>query len=197
MSKWYVSGWKDNNNYTSYNPSHSLTNVSSLRPYKKKKKKKNCMPHFKLDHTLFAECFGQGNGITVTMQTPLLFCLTGSFFFFKQQQKHSTVFIMWCVPVSVCVCVCVCARACVSACAHMHVCVGFRWKRELDINLLVPVKVHGSGDSSVVRAPDLWLKDRGFESLLERRENFLLQGRLSVLTLISVSVPPPCYHSST
>ena len=27
--------------------------------------------------------------------------------------------------------------------------------------------------------------------------NFLLQGRLSVLTLISVSVPPLCYHSST
>ena len=52
-------------------------------------------------------------------------------------------------------------------------------------------------DSSVVRAPDSWLKGRGFESLLERRENFLLQGRLSVLTLISVSVPPPCYHSST
>ena len=55
----------------------------------------------------------------------------------------------------------------------------------------------GGGDSSVVRAPDSWLKSRGFESLLERRENFLLQGRLSVLTLISVSVPPPCYHSST
>ena len=55
----------------------------------------------------------------------------------------------------------------------------------------------GGGDSSVVRAPDSWLKGRGFESLLERRENFLLQGRLSVLTLISVSVPPPCYHSST
>ena len=53
------------------------------------------------------------------------------------------------------------------------------------------------GDSSVVRAPDSWLKGRGFESLLERRENFHLQGRLSVLTLISVSVPPPCYHSST
>ena len=48
----------------------------------------------------------------------------------------------------------------------------------------------GGGDSSVVRAPDSWLKGRGFESLLERRENFLLQGRLSVLTLISVSVPP-------
>ena len=47
----------------------------------------------------------------------------------------------------------------------------------------------GGGDSSVVRAPDSWLKGRGFESLLERRENFLLQGRLSVLTLISVSVP--------
>ena len=35
---------------------------------------------------------------------------------------------------------------------------------------------------------------RGFESLLD---NFLFQGRLSALTLISVSVPPPCYHSST
>ena len=42
----------------------------------------------------------------------------------------------------------------------------------------------GDGDSSAVRAPDSWLKGRGFESLLERRENFLLQGRLSVLTLI-------------
>ena len=51
--------------------------------------------------------------------------------------------------------------------------------------------VYGGGDSSVVRAPDSWLKGRGFKSLLERRENFLLQGRLSVLTLISVSVPPP------
>ena len=58
-------------------------------------------------------------------------------------------------------------------------------------------KGDGGGDSSVVRAPDSWLKGRGFESLLERRENFLLQGPLSVLTLISVSVPPPCYHSST
>ena len=66
----------------------------------------------------------------------------------------------------------------------------FKW---VDVCLVVG----GGGDSSVVRAPDSWLKGRGFESLLERRENFLLQGRLSVLTLISVSVPPPCYHSST
>ena len=42
------------------------------------------------------------------------------------------------------------------------------------------------GDSSVVRAPDSWLKGRGFESL---------QDRLSALTLISVSVPPPCKRS--
>ena len=55
----------------------------------------------------------------------------------------------------------------------------------------------GSGDSLVVRAPDLWSKGRGFESLLGRRENFLFQGQLSMLTLISVSVPPPCYRSST
>ena len=52
------------------------------------------------------------------------------------------------------------------------------------------------GDSSVVRGPDSWLKGRGFESLQERRENFLLQGLLSVLTLLSVSVPPPCYRSA-
>ena len=34
----------------------------------------------------------------------------------------------------------------------------------------------GSSDSSVVRAPDLWSKGYGFESLQERRENFLLHG---------------------
>ena len=54
---------------------------------------------------------------------------------------------------------------------------------------------YGSGDSSVVRAPDSWFKGRGFKSLQERRENFVLQGQLSVLTLISVSVPPPRYRS--
>ena len=37
-------------------------------------------------------------------------------------------------------------------------------------------------------------KGRGFESRQERRDNFLLQGQLSVLTFISVSVPPPCYR---
>ena len=50
---------------------------------------------------------------------------------------------------------------------------------------------NASGDSSVVRAPDSCLKGRVFESLQERRENFLLQGQLSVPTLILVSVPPP------
>ena len=44
---------------------------------------------------------------------------------------------------------------------------------------------------AVVRAPDSRLKNRGFESLSERQDNFLLQDQLSVLTLISVSVPPP------
>ena len=57
--------------------------------------------------------------------------------------------------------------------------------------------LHRNGDSSVVRAPDSWLKGRRFESLQERWENFLLQGQLSLLTLISVSVPPPCYRSIT
>ena len=56
--------------------------------------------------------------------------------------------------------------------------------------LLWEITDHDSGDSSVVRAPDSWSKGHWFESLLEQRENFLLQGQLSVLTLISVSVPP-------
>ena len=52
----------------------------------------------------------------------------------------------------------------------------------------------GSGDSSVVRAPDSWSKSRGFESLLERRENFLLQGQLSVLTHFSIRSTPVLPH---
>ena len=56
--------------------------------------------------------------------------------------------------------------------------------------------ISGSGDSLVVRASDLWLKGSGFKSQQERRENFLLQGQLFVLTLILVSVPPLCYRSS-
>ena len=39
------------------------------------------------------------------------------------------------------------------------------------------------GGSSVVRAPDSWSKGRGFEPRQERRENFLHQGPLSVMTL--------------
>ena len=46
------------------------------------------------------------------------------------------------------------------------------------------------------RAMDSWSKSLGFESRQEQGENFLLQGQLSVLTLISVSIQPPCYCSS-
>ena len=35
-----------------------------------------------------------------------------------------------------------------------------------------------------------WKVSRGFEPLQEQQENFLLQGRLSVLTLILASIPP-------
>ena len=49
----------------------------------------------------------------------------------------------------------------------------------------------GNGYSSVVRAAESSWKGRSFESLQERRESFLLRGQLSVLTLISVSAPPP------
>ena len=54
------------------------------------------------------------------------------------------------------------------------------------------------GNSSVVIAPDSRENGRGFESLQERQDFFfLLRVQHSVLTLISVSVPPPCYRSST
>ena len=39
------------------------------------------------------------------------------------------------------------------------------------------------------------MKGLGFKPWQERLENVLLQGQLSVLTLVSVSVPP-CYRSS-
>ena len=49
-----------------------------------------------------------------------------------------------------------------------------------------------------------WLGSRTYDRKVagssprqERRENFLLEGQLSVLTPIPVSVPPPCYRSST
>ena len=81
-------------------------------------------------------------------------------------------------------------------CRAMRLSVTFRYNIPRFCNT-VRVAWNGGGESLVVRAPDLWLKGLGFESLLERRENFLLHGRLSVLTLISVSVPPPCYRGST
>ena len=40
------------------------------------------------------------------------------------------------------------------------------------------------GDSSVAWVPNSWLKGCKFKSLQEQQENFLLQGQLSVLTLI-------------
>ena len=61
--------------------------------------------------------------------------------------------------------------------------------RLADLKAIQSVK-QGGGDSSVVRAPDSWSKGCGFESLLERRENFLLQGQLSVLTLIRYPFHP-------
>ena len=48
----------------------------------------------------------------------------------------------------------------------------------------------GSGDSSVVRAPDSLLKGCAFEPLQEWQENFLLLGQLSLLTLFQYSFHP-------
>ena len=87
-----------------------------------------------------------------------------------------------------------------------EVCVGARaCQQGSDNSILVLRDCHN--DSSVLMTGTgiaQWLarrtRDRkvaGSNPLQERRENVLLQGRLSVLTLISVSVPPPCYFRST
>ena len=55
-----------------------------------------------------------------------------------------------------------------------------------------------SGDSSVVRAPDSWSTVRGFESQwAERRCRKAVLEERFLCWLIYVSVPPPCYRSST
>ena len=54
----------------------------------------------------------------------------------------------------------------------------------------------GSGIAQWVERQTRDQKVCEFESRQEQWENFLFQGQLSVLTLISVSVPPPCYRSS-
>ena len=51
-------------------------------------------------------------------------------------------------------------------------------------------KLYGSWDSLLVRATDAWSKGCEFESWQERRENFLLQSQLCVLTLIWCSFHP-------
>ena len=43
------------------------------------------------------------------------------------------------------------------------------------------------------KLPASKLKGLGFKSQLGQQENFLVQGELSVLTLILVLVPPLCY----
>ena len=53
-----------------------------------------------------------------------------------------------------------------------------------------PIESHGQAGITQ------WLARRTHDSQQEQQENFLLRGQLSALTLIAVSVPPPCYRSS-
>ena len=53
-----------------------------------------------------------------------------------------------------------------------------------------PSSIKGVGIAQWLQHQTRDQKGPGFKSRQERRENFLLQGQLSVLTLISVSVPP-------
>ena len=55
---------------------------------------------------------------------------------------------------------------------------------------LVSICILGSGDSSVVRAPDSSSKSSVFESRQEKREKYLLHGHLSVLTHFGIRFTP-------
>ena len=57
------------------------------------------------------------------------------------------------------------------------------WFQHHNSSTTSPPHILGSMDSSVVRVPDSWIKGCRFKSLPKRRETFLLQGQLSVLTL--------------
>ena len=52
---------------------------------------------------------------------------------------------------------------------------------------------HGDNSGSVLASQS---KGWRFESQQEQQDNFLLQGQLTMLTLILVSIPPPRYRSS-
>ena len=97
------------------------------------------------------------------------------------------------VYMNVCMCLSICRSVYLSVCLCMYACMYLA----VCLSVSISVSLLGNVDTSVFRMPDSWLKGRGFESTQERRENFLLHGRLYVLTLISVSVLPQCYRSST
>ena len=91
------------------------------------------------------------------------------------------------------------------------------WVSESSAALQEQIQQNGEWKQLSGRVMDLWSKGLRFESWQEWRENVLLQGQPSVLTLMSVSilrifflvgkpsvltvmlvsVPPPYYHSST
>ena len=85
-------------------------------------------------------------------------------------------------------------RICSSSSKHVHLHVLCGCSINIYATEVLSCLEFGSMDSSVVRLPGSWSKGLGFES---QQENLLLQGQLSVLTLISVSTPHPHYHKST
>ena len=64
------------------------------------------------------------------------------------------------------------------------------WFQHHNPSTTSPPHILGSRDSSVVRVPDSWIKGCRFKSLQKRRETFLLQGQLSVLTLFQYPFHP-------
>ena len=155
----------------------------------------HCTPHHTHTHTCYWQVNGTGEGgreVWLAGETEFRSLVHGLRDILKGTRNEGT-----CWPANTGISVCVGEtlkrdQELVLVTSHLYICND----DNNNSGVLEHRFSHGGGDSSVLRAPDSWLKGHGFESLQERRDNFLIQGRLSVLTLISVSVAPPCYRSS-
>ena len=99
--------------------------------------------------------------------------------------------IFLCVCVCVCVCVCLCVRRLSLGLGTVDL--------HVSISHSETYPILGRERAEIAQWLQRPTRDRKVagSSLLERRENFLFLGRLYVLTLILVSLPSPCYCSST
>ena len=111
--------------------------------------------------------------------------------------KFLTDYVLFCLLYNVSICTCVLGRSCAlegkfKSNNYASICLNpITMHLSIYQSIYLSIYYLWSGDSSVVERRSLGQKVAG------RVPAGLLWGQLSVLTLISVSVTPPCYLSST